>query len=104
MVSAGEIAGVAGIGAHNPVAPVPAHIQESPQIAPPVAAQNHRLLAHIGMEKVVGLGNQRLMPEHQPGPPEHLFLFLGVYVRVNENAPVKLPGFHIYDSIFSAGR
>ena len=42
------------------------------------------------------------MAYHQPGPPEYLFLLLGVYVRVNEYPPVKLSGLHIYDLVIAA--
>ena len=102
MIGAGEIAGAALVGADDAVAPVAAHIQVSSQAALAVAAQDYRLLSHIGVEIVVGFWHQRLMAYHQPGPPEYLFLLLGVYVRVNEYPPVKLSGLHIYDLVIAA--
>ena len=54
------------------VAPVAAHVQEGTQVPATVAAQDHRLLALVGVEEVVGVGRQRLVADHQPSPPEHL--------------------------------
>ena len=95
MVGAGEVPRVALVGANDPVAPVPAHIQEGPQFPLAVAAQDDRLLAHVGMEVIVHIGNQRFVAYHQPGPPEDLFLLFGVNVLVNEDTPVKLPGLQV---------
>ena len=99
MVGAGEIPGVAQIGAHDAVAPVAAHVQKGVQLPFAVAGQNHRVFPHVGMKEVVGLRRQRLVPDHQPGPSEDLLLLLGVYVRVDEDAPVQLAGIHVDDLV-----
>ena len=95
VVGAGEVAGVAHVGADDAVAPVPAHVQVGAQAAPAVAAEDHRLLAHVGVEEIVGVGNQRLVADHEPGPPEYLLLLLGIDVRVNEYPSVQLSGLEI---------
>ena len=102
MVGAGEVAGAALVGADDAVAPVAAHIQVSSQAALAVAAQDDRLLAHIGVEVIVGPRHQRLVADHQPGSSEDLFLLFGVYVGIDKNAPVKLTCFHVNNLIVTA--
>ena len=74
MVSAGEVAGVSGVGPNNPVTAVAAHVQEGPKAAPGVAAENDRLLAHVGVEVVIHPGYERLVADHKPGPGRTPFL------------------------------
>ena len=40
------------------------------------------------------------MPNHQPSAAKDFLLFLGVDVRVNENAPVKLSCFEVDYLVF----
>ena len=90
MVGTGEIPGVAQVGADDAVAPVTAHVQKGVELAPAVAVEDHRVLSHVGVKKVVGLGYQRLVAYHQPGPAEYFLLLLCVDVRIDENTSVKL--------------
>ena len=102
VVGAGEVAGIAHVGADDAVAPVAAHVQVGPQAAPPVATEYDRLLAHVGVEEVVGIGHQGLVADHQPGPPEHFLLLFRVDVRINEYPPVQLSGFKVDYLVFAA--
>ena len=56
--------GVAVIAAHHTVAAVPAHVQEGVELALAIAGENHRVLTHVRMEKVVDLRYEALVPNH----------------------------------------
>jgi len=55
------------------------------------------------MEKVVDLGHEALVPNHQPGATKDLCHLLVVDGLVNENAPVNLAGLWINDSVLLRG-
>jgi hypothetical protein len=76
-----------------------AHIEQRVELTVPVAGQDDRILAHIGVKEIVGLGNQALVSDHQPGTPEN-FLHLVVINRlVTEDAAVKLADGGIDDGL-----
>lgn len=103
MVGAHEAPSVAVIAAHHAVAAVPAHVQERVELALAVAGENHRVLAHIRMEKVIDLGYEALVSNHQPGAAEDLRHLLIVDGLVDEDTPVDLAGPWINDGVLLRG-
>src|SRR5262245_31137929 len=69
-----------------------AGIEEDVDAAGPVAAQDHRLLAHRRHEIVARLGDLAFVPDMQPGAREDALLLLGVDVLVDEDLAADLPG------------
>jgi hypothetical protein len=82
---------------------VPAHVQERVQPALAVAAQDDGVLAHVGVEEVVDLGHQALVPDHQPGAAEDLRHLLVVDGRITEDAPVDLARGRVDDGVLLRG-
>ena len=64
----------------------------------PVAAQDHRLLAHRRHEIVARLGDLAFVPDMQPGAREDALLLLGVDVLVDEDLPADLPDLQIHQA------
>ena len=103
MIGAHEAFGVAVVAAHHAVAAVAAHVQQRVQLALPVAGQDDRVLAHVGVEVIVGRGHQALVPDHQPGAPED-FLHLVVVDRlIAEDAAVDFAGGGVDDGVLLSG-
>src|SRR5215472_7756922 len=73
------------------------------EAALPVAGQDDRVFAHIGVEEIVGRGHQALMPDHQPGAPEDL-LHLGVVDRpLAEDAAIEFAGGRVDGDVLPSG-
>jgi len=70
-------------------------VQENMDPALAVAAENHRFLAHGRHEKVSRFADLALVSDVQPSPGEQLLLFLGVYLRVDEDFPADEAGVQI---------
>ena len=98
-----KLARVAVVAAHHAVAAVPAHVQERVKPALAVAGQDDRVLAHVGVEEVVGLGDQALVADHQPGAAEDLLHLVVVDGLVAEDAPVDLAGLGVDDGVLWCG-
>ena len=103
MIGAHEALGVAVVDAAHAVAAVAAHVQERVQPALPVAGQDDRVFAHIGVEEIVGRGHQALMPDHQPGAPEDLLHLVVVDRLIAEDAAVEFAGGGVDDGVFPSG-
>ena len=66
----------------------------------PVAGQDDRVLAHIGVKEIVGRGHQALVSDHQPGAPENLLHLVVINRLVAEDAAVELADRGIDDGVF----
>src|SRR5271170_7360813 len=64
-----------------------------------VAGQDDRVFAHIGVEEIVGRGHQALMPDHQPGAPEHLLHFVVVDRLIAEYSAVEFAAGGVDDDV-----
>src|SRR6266851_9126372 len=91
MVRASEDRGVALVVAAYLHPAVAARIEEGVDFASPVAAQDHRLLAHTRDDEVAGVGDLALMPDEEPGAGKDALQFLGVDRLVDENFAADLP-------------
>jgi hypothetical protein len=69
---------------------VAAGVQEDVDPAGPVAAQDHRFLAHRRHEIVARLGDLALVTDMQPGAREDPLLLLGVDLLVDEDLAADL--------------
>src|SRR5262252_4043832 len=87
MIGAGEGGGVADIGPAQPIAPMPADVEEGVEGAPAVAYHQDRVFAHKRAEEVAGLGDLTLMAEKQPAAGEDLHQLLLVDRRPDEDTP-----------------
>jgi hypothetical protein len=67
-----------------------AGIEEDVDPVGPVAAQDHRLLAHRRHEIIAGLGDLAFVPDMQPSASEDALLLLGVDVLVDEDLAADL--------------
>ena len=85
VVRAGEDRRVSLVVAADLHAPMAARIQEHMDFVLAVAAENDRLLAHAGREKVSGIRNQAFVSDEQPCPREQRFQLLLVDVGRNED-------------------
>src|SRR5204862_7950320 len=103
VIGAHKALGVAVVDATHAVAAVAAHVQQRVQPALPVAGQDDRVFAHIGVKEIVGLGHQALMPDHQPGAPEDLLHLVVVDRLLAEDAAVELAVDGIDDGVFPSG-
>src|SRR5580704_3868401 len=65
-----------------------------------VAGQDDRVFAHIGVEEIVDLGHQAIMPDHQPGAAEDLLHLVVVDRLVAEDAAIDFAGGGIDDDVF----
>ena len=68
--------------------PVAADVQEGADLAGAVADHEHRVLAHVGGEKVAGVGDLRLVAEEEPAAGKDLLQLLLVDFLVAEDAGV----------------
>ena len=103
VIGAHEAFGVAVVAAHHAVAAVAAHVQQRVQLALSVAGQDDRVLAHVGVEVIVGRGHQALVPDHQPGAAEDLLHLLVVDRLIAEDAAVDFAGGGVDDGVFPSG-
>src|SRR5262245_16253834 len=103
VVGAHEVPGIAIVAAHHAVAAVPAHVQERVQLALAVAREDHRVIAHVRMEKVVDPGHKAFVANHQHGTAEDLLRFLIVDGLVHEDASVDLTGLWVDDGVLLCG-
>ncbi len=55
---------------------MPAHVQEGVDLALRVTGQDDGVLAHVGEEEVVGVGDEALVAEQQPSAAEDLLQLL----------------------------
>jgi hypothetical protein len=100
VIGAQEPLGVAVVAAHDAVAAMTAHIEQRVEPSLPVAGQDDRVLAHIGVKEIVGRGDQALVSDHQPGTPENLFHLVVINRLVAEDAAVELADGGIDDGVF----
>ena len=91
VIGAGKAGGVAGVGTAQPVAAVPADIEEGAHRAVGVAHHQHRVLAHIGREKIARQRDLAVVAQKQPTAGEDLFQLLLVDLRFDEDAPADQP-------------
>src|SRR5262249_13429209 len=87
MISAREIAGIAGIGPAQPGPPVAAYVEEGAHRAPAVPHHQDRVFSHIGAEEIPRIGDLALMAQKQPAAGEDALQLLLVDVALDENAP-----------------
>src|ERR1700730_5095587 len=95
VVGAGEDRGVALVVAAHLLAAVPAGIEEHVGLARPVAAQDHRLLAHARDEVVARVGDLALMPDKEPHPGEEPLQLPLVDLLVDEDLAADPPGRYV---------
>ena len=76
VVGTDERAGVAVVSAAEAVAAMAADVQESVDLALPVASDQHGVLAHVGGEEVAGVGELGLVAEEEPAACENLLQLL----------------------------
>src|SRR5262245_7003122 len=86
MISTGEGSGVADIGPAQPIAPMPADVEEGMDGALAVAYHQDRVFTHKRAEEIAGLGDLTLMAEKQPAAGEDLHQLLRVDLRLDEDA------------------
>ncbi len=67
-------------------------------LARPVAAQDHRLLAHARDEIVARVRDLALMPDKQPHPGEEPLQLLLVDPLVDEDLAADLPRRHVHQT------
>src|SRR5262249_47355323 len=101
VVRAHEAPRVAVVAAHDAVTPVPAHVEEGVEAALPVPREDHGILAHVGVEVVVDVRDETLVPDHQPRAAEDLRQLVLVDRRVAEDAPVDLAAGRVDDVVAS---
>src|SRR5499425_991708 len=91
MISTGEGSGIADIGPAQPIAPMPADVEEGVDGALAVAYHQDRVFTHKRAEEVAGLGDLTLMAQKQPAAGEDLHQLLLVDLRLDEDAPADQP-------------
>ena len=99
VVGAHEPRRVAVVAAHHPVATVAAHVEEGVQPSLAVAGQDDGVLAHVGVEEVVGRGHQALVPDHEPGAPEDPLHLVVVDGLLAEDAARDFSGRGVDDGV-----
>jgi hypothetical protein len=95
MVGAGEELGVASISATHAIAAVAAYIQMRAQAAIQIAAENHRLFAHVARDKITGPGYLAFVAKVEPAARENALALQLVNLAIGEDAPVKETTFGI---------
>ncbi|PCJ74606.1 MAG: hypothetical protein COA56_12275 [Dehalococcoidia bacterium] len=68
-----------------------------------VLGQDHRVLSHISVEEVVHLGDQAIVPDHQPGPSEDLLQLFLVDIGVRKYTRVEFPRLEVNHVVFFVG-
>src|SRR5262249_22047732 len=91
MVGASEDGGAALVVAAHLHTAVTAGVEEDMDLTCPVAAQDHRLLAHRGHEEVAGFGNRALMTDKEPSASDPPFQFLAVDLVIDKDLAADLP-------------
>src|SRR5205823_3123648 len=95
--------GVAVVATHHAVAAVAAHVQQRVEPALPVASQDDRVFAHVGVEEIVDHGHQALVPDHQPGAPEDLLHLVVVDRLLAEDAAIEFAARGVDDDVLPSG-
>ncbi len=83
---------------------MPAHVEKRPDSPLGVTDENHRVLTHIGVEKVVGVGNQAFMANHEPSTAKNLFQFCLVDIGVCKDITIQLTGVEVDNLVFVGAR
>ena len=91
VIGAGEDGRVALVVAAHLHAAVAAGVEEDVDLAFPVAAQDHRFLAHARDEEVAGVRDLALVADEQPGAGEQPLQLLLVDLLVDEDLAADLP-------------
>jgi len=87
MVGTGESGGIARIGPAQPVAPMPADVEEGVDGALAVPHHQDRVFPHRGAEEVTRLGDLAFMAQKQPAAGEDPLQLLLVDLRLDEDTP-----------------
>jgi hypothetical protein len=90
VIRAGEDGCVALVVTAHLHAAVAARIEENVHVAGPVAAQDHRFLAHARDGEIPGLGDLALMADKEPSAGEHPLQFLLVDRLVDKDLAADL--------------
>jgi hypothetical protein len=72
VIGTHKVLGVAVISTDDTVSTVAAHIKEHVDFTLGITGYDDRILAHIGEEEIVGVGDQAFMADHQPSSPENI--------------------------------
>ena len=91
VIGAGEDGRVALVVAAHLHAAMAAGIEEHMDLAGPVAAQDHRFLAHARDEVVAGVRDLALVADKQPSAGEDALQLLAVDLLVDEDLAADLP-------------
>jgi len=74
---------------------MPAHVQKAANRAVGLAGHDDRIAAHVGGEKIIRLGQHRLMAQEQPAAGEDALEFQLKCLRIRKNAPVQIAPLHV---------
>lgn len=95
MVRTAKDRGVPCIIAADLHPPVPTGVQEHMQLALPVTGEDHRLIAHLGDEVVIRVGDLAFVANEEPGAGEDLCQFLPVDLVTDEDLTADFPALQI---------
>ena len=76
-----------------------AHVQERPHLPVPTSPEQHGILAHVGGEEVVGIGDLGLVSQEEPAASEDPLQLLLVDVLGDEHLAFQQPLFGINEFI-----
>lgn len=85
VIRTGKSAGIAAVGVADTHGAVSALIEKGFDAAVFLSHDHHRILAHVGIEKVTRLRDLTFVSEKQPAASEDAFQFQLVNVRVGIN-------------------
>src|ERR1700732_778785 len=98
VIGAGEDRRAALVVAAPLHAAMAARIEEDMDLAGPVAAQDHRFLAHPRDEEIPRLRDLALMADEQPGAREEPLQFFAVDLLLDTDLAADLPRFHVHET------
>src|SRR5262245_43399605 len=103
MIGAGEMLGIAYLGATQPVAAMAADVEKGMDLPSAVPHDQHGVFSHVGAEEIARVSNLALMAEEQPAAREDLLQLLLVDLLVDEDTPTNEALLDIHQ-LFDVGR
>src|SRR5207248_3147910 len=76
-----------------------AGIEEDVDLTRPVAAQDHRFLAHRLDEEIAGVPDLALMPDKEPGPGKNPLQFFSIDLVIDKDLAADLPGARVDETL-----